>query len=250
LGLLLLEPLLWKAAMPLLDHFHPPLSRRRHWENMHSAWANALRDQLNEVLPPRYFAEVQIALSRHVEIDVATFDEDPPSTAAETGGLAIWAPPQLPQTALLPVMPADVFAVQILTDEEGPRLVGAVELVSPSNKDRPGNRHTFTVECGSYLYQEIGLVVVDIVTNRTSNLHRHLLDLLGLALPSPPASNLYAAAYRTRPTPEGLALDYRVDDLTLGEGLPTMPLWISRDLCLPVHLEQAYQTACVSSRIH
>ena len=33
--------------MPLLDHFHPPLSRHRHWENLHSAWANALRDQAN-----------------------------------------------------------------------------------------------------------------------------------------------------------------------------------------------------------
>jgi hypothetical protein len=235
--------------MPLLDHFHPPLSRTRHWENLHSAWANALRDQLNDVLPPRYFAEVQISLSRQVEIDVATFDDDQAGTVAESGGVALWAPPQLPQTALLPIMPTDLFEVQVLTDEEGPRLVGAVELISPSNKARPGHRHTFAVKCGSYLYQGIGLVMVDVVTHRTSNLHRQLLELLGVSSPSPPASNLYAGAYRTRPTGEGLVLDYRVDALTLGGALPTMPLWISRDLCLPVHLEQAYQTACASSRI-
>ena len=96
----------------------------------------------------------------------------------------------------------------------------------------------------------ISLVVVDIVTNRTSNLHRELLELLGLSSSSPSTSNLYASAYRTRPTPEGLAVDYGVDDLTVGGTLPTMPLWISRDLCLPVHLEPAYQTACASSRIH
>ncbi len=67
----------WRTTMPLLDHFHPPLSRQRHWENMHSAWANALRDQLNEVLPERYFAEVQISLNKQIKIDVATFEEGP-----------------------------------------------------------------------------------------------------------------------------------------------------------------------------
>ena len=25
--------------MPLLDHFHPPLSDERHWESFHAAWA-------------------------------------------------------------------------------------------------------------------------------------------------------------------------------------------------------------------
>jgi hypothetical protein len=43
--------------MPLLDHFHPPLSQRRHWESFHSAWASALADALNEEwLPEGFFA--------------------------------------------------------------------------------------------------------------------------------------------------------------------------------------------------
>ncbi|HEX8199253.1 MAG TPA: hypothetical protein VF590_02110, partial [Isosphaeraceae bacterium] len=62
--------------MPLLDHFHPPLSQRRHWENLHSAWASAIRQQLNDILPPRYFAEVNVRLGSRVEIDVATFEEE------------------------------------------------------------------------------------------------------------------------------------------------------------------------------
>ncbi len=36
--------------MPLLDHFHPPLSRRRHWEGLHAAWANAFCRQWWEAL--------------------------------------------------------------------------------------------------------------------------------------------------------------------------------------------------------
>ncbi len=160
--------------MPLLDHFHAPLSRQHHWENMHSAWTNALRNQLNEVLPEQYFAEVQISLGD-----------------------------------LLPAAPGDVFEVRVFTDEEGLRLVAAVELISPSNKDRPGKRHVFAVKCASYLHQGIGLIVVDIVTNRTSNLHRQLLELLGLAPPPVTASSpdLYAVAYRTKPDGERLRLD-------------------------------------------
>jgi hypothetical protein len=41
--------------MPLLDHFHPPLLDRRHWEGFHGRWAAAISDALNEDLPPEYF---------------------------------------------------------------------------------------------------------------------------------------------------------------------------------------------------
>src|SRR5262245_24792405 len=121
--------------MPLLDHFHPPLSQRRHWENLHSAWANALRDQLNAgLLPPQFFAEVQISVGGRVEIDVATFEEANGSAASGGGGVAAWAPPRPPQSCLLQFAHPDLFEVQVLRDEGGPRLVAAIELVSPANK--------------------------------------------------------------------------------------------------------------------
>lgn len=34
--------------MPLLDHFHPPLHPRHHWESFHSNWATRLADALND----------------------------------------------------------------------------------------------------------------------------------------------------------------------------------------------------------
>jgi hypothetical protein len=129
--------------------------------------------------------------------------------------------------------------------------LAAVELVSPANKDRPGERHAFAVKCASYLHEGIGLIVVDIVTNRTINLHRTLMELLGLA--PPPAAghtpDLYAVAYRTLPTAEGLRLDLWPQQLGVGEAVPTLPLYLGPDLCFPLHLEPAYQSACVSSRI-
>ena len=42
--------------MPLLDHFHPPLSERRHWHSFHNSWATYLSSQINALLPAGYFA--------------------------------------------------------------------------------------------------------------------------------------------------------------------------------------------------
>jgi hypothetical protein len=43
--------------MPLLDHFHPPLSRTHPWRGFRGAWAAAMARLLNAgVLPPGYYA--------------------------------------------------------------------------------------------------------------------------------------------------------------------------------------------------
>lgn len=84
--------------MPLLDHFHPPLSGRRHWESFHAQWAACLASALNEELPGEFFAEAQVHASPKIEVDVATWNEP----ATSTGGATI-ASRTLPQIA-----PADL----------------------------------------------------------------------------------------------------------------------------------------------
>jgi hypothetical protein len=37
--------------------------------------------------------------------------------------------------------------------------------------------------------------------------------------------------------------------LNLGSPLTTLPLWLERDLCLPLDLEASYQAACAARRI-
>ena len=37
--------------------------------------------------------------------------------------------------------------------------------------------------------------------------------------------------------------------LSLGGSLPTLPLWLQADLCLPLDLEATYRSACVARRI-
>src|SRR5437879_5135836 len=163
--------------MPLLDHFHPLLSKRRHWKNLHSAWANALRDQLNGgLLPPRFVAEVNVSLGSQLEVDLGTFEEaDGGTPFGPAGGVAVWAPPAPSRSVVVDAAVQDVFEVQVLNEEEGPRLVAAVELISPANKDRPASRQAFVVKGGSYLLQGVALALVDVVTSRLANLHGQLL---------------------------------------------------------------------------
>src|SRR3954469_6634108 len=116
--------------MPLLDHFHPPLSGRRHWHSFHNSWATYLAADLNRQLPPGYFAEANVQFG--IEIDVAAYEE--PGTAPAAGGghpapppaPGGWPPP--PPAATIPfALSTDVVEVQVYAQEGGPRLAGAIE---------------------------------------------------------------------------------------------------------------------------
>jgi hypothetical protein len=186
--------------VPLLDHFHPPLSEKRHWEGFHSKWANALVDDLNQtLLPEGYFAETYVHAGTRVEIDAGTFHGQAGS-AARGGATAtlparVWTPPG--PTLVLPASFPETFEVQVHSTETGPTLVAAIELISPANKDRPEHRQAFAVKCASYLVQGVGLLLVDIVTSRHGYLHDDLVRLLPDGQGAFPAGpSLYAAAYR------------------------------------------------------
>src|SRR5205085_11513432 len=171
---------IWRTAMPLLDHFHEPLSPRRHWESFHVNWAGAMADALNErLLPEGYFAEEHAQLGGRVEIDVATFAEtDESAVARRNGGTAtltprVWTPPAPALT--MPIAFPDNFEVLVFASESGASLVAAIELVSPANKDREAHRRAFAIKCASYLCGGVGLIVIDIVTSRTANLHNEMV---------------------------------------------------------------------------
>ncbi len=239
--------------MPLLDHFHPPLSQHRQWESFHSAWAEALAWRLNRaLLPARYFAEVHVKVGSRVEIDVGTFQGNGAAGASDGGGgVAVWSPPRPVLDQPLTFTHPDVFEVQVLNDAQGPHVVAAIELVSPANKDRAAHRRMFAVKCASYLQQNIGLLIVDVVTERSGNLHADLLRLIEMtvATPGQDAADLYAAAYHTITDGEALRLQAWMEALAVGARLPTLPLWIGADQSLPIDLEQTYAAACAARRI-
>jgi hypothetical protein len=243
--------------MPLRDHFHPPLERRRHWEGFHGQWPAVIVQHLAARLPPRYFAEPRVHAGTRVEIDVATFnEEDNPAAPVGDGNgggvaTAVWAPPRPTRTFPIAFADPDVYEVQVYDEESGCRLVAAVELVSPANKDRPEHRRAFAAKCAAYLQESVSVLVVDVVTERRANLYAELMQLLGLSDPflEPEAPPLYAVGCRTICRAEVWQLDTWSERLAVGAPLPTLPLWLARDLAVPLELEETYEETCRALRI-
>jgi Protein of unknown function (DUF4058) len=241
--------------MPLHDHFHAPLADERHWEGFHSLWASMLVIRLSQRLPPRYYAEPHVRLGMQVEVDVATFeDEAPVRSEPQTGNgatTAVWAPPR-PLQSLAVTLPAqDTFEVRVYDARRASRLVAAVELVSPANKDRPDHRRAFLEKCLAYLQQRVAVVIVDIVTDRHAHLHNELLQCLDLAVQEPPMPGppLYAVSYRVTKLAGQWRLETWPEALALGQQLPTLPLWLADDLAVPLELEPSYEETCRVLRI-
>jgi hypothetical protein len=224
--------------MPLLDHFHPPLSERRHWHSFHNSWATYISSQLNTLLPEGYFAEANVQFG--VEIDVATFEEAAPP--AQPAG---WTPPP-PQASRPLELQGVVVEVGIFSRTGGPQLAGAVELVSPANKDRASHREALVSKCAAYLQAGVGLVLVDVVTDRSADLHRELLVRVGAGDPGP-GTSLSGSAYRPVERNGAPALDVWREPLA--QRLPTLPLWLRGGLCLPLELEATYERTCIEQRI-
>jgi hypothetical protein len=234
--------------MPLLDHFHPPLDPLHSWESFHNRWANAIADALDRTLPGRFFAEVQVHWGSQIEADVAEFDLE---SAAGTdqgngseGGVAVqvqrWAPPVATQSVDI-VFPDDI-EVEVFDLRDGKRLVAVIELISPRNKDREVARRAFAAKCVAYLQRGIGLIIVDIVTARSGNLHQDLLEMLGQAGTAvlPAGTALYAVAYRPAQRKESNQLDLWPVPLAVGQPLPLLPLALRGAFFVPVDLEATY----------
>jgi hypothetical protein len=240
--------------MPLVDHFHPPISRTHNWKSFHSRWAGTLADALHEQLPdPRYLVEGQVTVGARIEADVVEckLEEGGQQGNGVVGAVAVqvYSPPAAVYS--LDFTFPDDIEVRIHDCLEGKTLVGVIELVSPANKDRPDNRRAFAAKCATYLHRGIGVVVIDIVTERHANLHNELLALLGApSEPSLPAErHLYAVAYRPARRDERNVLDLWPEPLTLDRSLPVLPLALKGGLCVPVDLEATYTDARRRCRI-
>ncbi len=253
------ETLLKDRPMPIRDHFHPPLKNVASWEGFHGLWPAVIVQKLHQTLPEQFSAEPRVHLGSQAEIDVATFDTDEftignfSDSRDDSGGVAtaVWTPTK-PSLAVEVELPdCDEYAVRIYDMDRGRRLVAAIEIVSPANKDRSEHRRMFVGKCAAMLQQEVSVVIVDIVTNRDFNLYAELLEFLDQrdpALGSEPPS-LYAVACRWRERGHKHLLEAWNHSLELGQRLPELPLWLSEDLVVPLDLEESYEQACRDLRL-
>jgi hypothetical protein len=231
----------------LRDHFHPPLKGRRHWEAFHSVWATNLAAGLNCILPPDWFAEPSVHYGIQVAPDVATWESADDSISQTSTPSDNWEP-EAPTMTLDIVLTTDIVQVDVFNGEAGPVLAGAIELVCRSNKEWRESRDAFVSKCESFLREAIGLVVIDVVTERHANLHNELLNRLGETVGS--TRGLYACAYRPTCRDDHSVLDVWHHPLSVGGSLPTLPLCLKNGPRVPVELGKTYSQTCEQLRLN
>ncbi|WP_020470290.1 DUF4058 family protein [Zavarzinella formosa] len=240
--------------MPLRDHFRPPLLDLTTWESVHAGWPMMMILSLVEKLPSQYVAALRAHQGTRIEVDLAAYEQDEIESflpVENDGGVAtaVWAPSRPTLSFETDLPDADEFEVRVYDAERGRQLVAAVEIVSPSNKDRPEHRRAFVSKCVALLQARVSVTIIDLVTTRQTNLYRELLTEIGHPV-TDAAPPLYAAACRTvslanRPS----RLETWEFPLEIGQPLPTVPLWLDDDLAVPLDLEASYEATCRPFRI-
>ncbi|MCO6455984.1 MAG: DUF4058 family protein [Pirellulaceae bacterium] len=215
--------------------------------------------QLYDMLPEGYAAAPNVHLGRMFEIDISAFEEGEPSLeprgARGAGPAVATATEVTPEPTLVletDLADQDEYEVRVYDIEYGRRLVAAIEIVSPSNKDRPASRRTFAAKVAALLQQEVCVSIVDLVTVRQSNLYADVLELIGEQDPrlGPNPPSLYTVTMRARKQPPKRSLlELWFYPMNVGQTLPTLPIWLKEDLCVLLPLEPGYEETCRLLRI-
>ena len=237
--------------MPLRDHFRPPVSLRASWDSFHGMWPAGIVQYLRTRLPHGYVAAPTTHPGSQIEFDVATFENDTAPRLQGVDGdgdvaVATWAPPTPCVDVETEVPDYDEYSVRIYDAERGRQLVAVIELVSPGNKERPEKRNAFVGKCAALLQKGVAVSIVDVVTPRQFNLYAELLQFLEQRDPTlvEPLPHLYAVSCRWRPHGKRMRLQTWSHPLVLGQSLPTLPLWLTGTLAVPLDLEPSYERAC------
>jgi hypothetical protein len=204
--------------MPLRDHSHAPLDDQIAWDSFHGLWPSVIALDLSRRLPDRYVAAPHVHLG---------------SIEGKCG------------------IDADDYAVRIFEGRlQGPP-VAAVEIVSPSNKDRTEHRRAFVAKCAGLLQNGVCVTIIDLVTNRSADLYGESLDFFGRDDPAPTdgPSPLRAVTCRWRRDDGSWRLAAWDGLLAIGRPLPTLPLWLAEDHAVPLELEASYEDTCRALRI-
>ena len=227
--------------MPLHDW-----SQINGWEGMHLLWMSELLRHLKARLPAGFRA--YLGSGPAVAIGAPALRPDvgvrtQPAAEAETGNSSAQSnsgPEPDVEVAVAALDPAPALFI-----ERDGRLVSAIELVSPRNKDRPVARATYLARYAGYLIEGVHLMLVDV--------HRRPV---GFSFADAIAAEMQIANDPGLPPP--LTVSYRVGEpaatggrllgiwrrqLSPGAPLPTLPLPLELNSSVSVELETTYMRA-------
>jgi hypothetical protein len=229
--------------MPLHDW-----SDRPGWEGMHHLWITELLRWVKPRLPVGYRAYIGSARLLAVGAPV-----DRPDV-----GVRSWSPteatrlpgPAVAETSTDSTEPDEEIAVATLDPEttvyverQG-RLIAAVELISPRNKDRPIARSAYLARYLGYLLEGAHLVLIDVHRLPVGfSFADHIATELHLQQPSvlPPMAVSYRVGEPAATGGRLLAIWRR--PMTVGDTLPPIPLPLTSEQEVTLDLDQTYARA-------
>lgn len=242
--------------MPLRDHFRSPLDDVRSWDELHGMWPAVMTQYLNRILPEPYFAGPGVHLGSAFEVDIATFQKADSDVEFEetdqNGSLAVAvAPPKTTYHFEPRLADQDVYEVRIYRGQRDRKLVAAIEIVSPSNKDREDHRRKFISKCAQLLTSGVCVSIIDVVSTLEFNLCGELFELIEGEEPRPQLGpeHLYATTMRVRYTTDRKLLDVWYYPVVIGESLPSLPIWLTSKRFVTLELEATYEECCRTLRI-
>lgn len=213
------------------------------WDGVHQVWGVELLYAIKPQLPPAYRAYIGTTPTFAIGGPEAGRPDVGVRDWPGTGSPAASAPDPGPEPDE-EVAVATLSADTALLVERAGRLVAAVELVSPRNKDRASAQAAYAGAYTGYLLRGVNLLLVDLHRRPVSfSFADQIARAIGLSQPAVPAPQ--AVAYRVGgPSPDGgrfLAVWRR--PLAVGEPLPPMRLPLSPDESVTVDLEGTYRRA-------
>jgi hypothetical protein len=144
----------------------PYLEDPRLWPGVHSRLVVYIADALRPLLRPRYVAAVEERVylegpDREVRPDVSVRQARPERPA---GGVATIEPEaDAPVVVRVPVEPVHEGYVAVLDLRAGQRVVGVIEVVSPTNKYAGPGRESYLARQREVLAADVHLVEIDLL---------------------------------------------------------------------------------------
>lgn len=214
------------------------------WDGVHQIWMVELLYSLRQHLPTGYRAYIGTTPTFAIgapddgrpDVGVRSWPTDEPRPQG-SGGDAGLEPDE--EVAVATINPNTALMV-----EQGGRLVAAIELVSPRNKDRHSAQAAYTAAYAGYLLRGVHLLLVDVHRKPLAfSFADRVAAELGVA--QPPLPTPFAVGYRVGgPVPTGgRFVGVWRRPLAVGEGLPSMTLALSADESVTVDLDGTYRRA-------
>ena len=211
------------------------------FHDFHQAWTGEIRKALNSgIMPNGYYAYVEQKLGGP-EPDVIAVETDSGKSKGLNGGTALLEAPKtrvvhrLESDAILYARKADRVVIRHHLGEA----VAIIEIVSPGNKESRSHFKEFLDKTTTFIRSGIHVLIVDLFppTKRDPRgVHRAVLDEFGSRPFAPPRGKpLTLAAYRA-----SYPLTAYVEPVAVGDTMPDMPLFITKDAHVPVPLEETY----------